>query len=172
MSSWHCLLITTNLRWPCFVFACVFTASAKFCQDEWGMSQVHDFLAPLYCLRCLSFLYLALPRWVGQGRHVHSLALLPPSSNNNAVLFKHPSHLYPGLPWSGERKRGDFYRRTIASAPHKTQTMVRGLQPHFSTATVLAGAVVGAELHLWQLSLSFSSSHLPYLFQSAHLQIP
>lgn len=32
--------------------------------------QVQDFMAPLYCIRCLSFLYLALAVWVGQRRDV------------------------------------------------------------------------------------------------------
>lgn len=43
--------------------------------------QVQDFMAPLYCVRCLSFLYLALAVWEGQRRDMCDLAASPPASN-------------------------------------------------------------------------------------------
>lgn len=119
--------------------------------------------ATLYYLRCFHFFHQVLPQWVevgcgGVGSGVCSFAVLLVMVDVSLLL---PYHcLCLGLAAIGASYSG----RKVASAPLALKDAECGLQPNSFLATTSSGAVAGARLHLWPLSLSFPASGLPCLF--------
>lgn len=145
----------------------------RFCKFPVLLPFCYLSLALLYCLNFLSFLSLALPGWVELGRPIHSLQVFPLFSNGYqhcCVVLSFPS-ISTRVCSDGRGKGIAFSRGTTLSATFIIQALKWGLQPASSPTVELARAVVGAELCLWQLFLSFPLFCLSCSFQTAHLQM-